>query len=183
MGMNKFGMVLAAALSLSGAALAGGSSAGVATASIVNVDGQVVGTAQFVQRGHTLEMQVTARGLTPGLHGMHIHEKGLCAEGPDKEGKIVAFGAAGSHFDPGQSGRHNTPYVSNSMGHGGDLPMLNVGADGIGRVSFSTQRLSLYGKTSVLDRSLVIHSGQDDFKSQPAGNSGARVACGAIELQ
>lgn len=182
--MKKLEMVLAAAaLSLSGAALAGGSSANMATASIVNPDGQVLGTAQFMQRGNLLDVQVAVRGLTPGLHGMHIHEKGVCAAGPDKEGKIVAFGAAGSHFDPGQSGRHSTPNASNSMGHGGDLPMLNVGANGVGRASFNIHDMSLYSKTSVLERSLVIHADPDDFKSQPAGNSGARVACGVIELQ
>ncbi|SEJ53630.1 superoxide dismutase, Cu-Zn family [Deinococcus reticulitermitis] len=152
-----------------------------ATAALRDPAGQVLGTARFVQQGMGVQVTVEARGLTPGQHGMHVHEYGRCTPGVDEAtNTIVPFGGAGGHFDPGMSKNHGDPQAPNLYGHGGDAPMLNVGADGVGRATFTTDKFSLTGMNGALNRSLVIHARPDDYKSDPAGMSGARERCGVI---
>lgn len=129
-----------------------------------------------------VEIVVDAEGLTPGLHGLHIHTQGRCAPGPDASGKTVAFGAAGGHFDPEGTGRHGHP-EHGAQRHAGDAPNLSVDAEGKGRLRFTNPKISVLpaGANSVLGRSLVVHADPDDYQSNPAGNSGARVLCGVIE--
>lgn len=181
-----------AALLLSGLVLAGGSGplppatgtapAGLkATAALRDPAGEVLGAARFEQVGAGLRVTVEARGLTPGLHGMHFHDLGRCTPGVDAtQNTTVPFGGAGGHFDPGGSKNHDSPTARNVSGHGGDLPMLEVGADGTGTATFTTDKSSLTGMNGVLNRSLVIHAAMDDYKSDPAGMSGARQRCGVI---
>ncbi|ALW88196.1 superoxide dismutase family protein [Deinococcus actinosclerus] len=152
-----------------------------ATAALRDAAGQVLGTATFEQQGAGVTVRVRVSGLTPGQHGMHVHEFGRCTPGVDAAtNTVVPFGGAGGHFDPGMSRNHDSPQTDNRAGHGGDLPMLTVGADGTGQASFTTMKLSLSGMAGVLNRSLVIHAQPDDYRSDPAGMTGARERCGVI---
>ncbi|WP_019587777.1 superoxide dismutase family protein [Deinococcus apachensis] len=180
---------LALAGAVGGSVLAGGMEAMTApastpltaTAALRDEAGQVLGTATFRQMGMGVQVTVETRGLTPGQHGMHVHEYGRCALGVDPAtNTVVPFGAAGGHFDPGMSKNHDDPQAPNKYGHGGDALMLTVGADGVGRATFMSQKFSLTGMNGVLNRSLVIHANPDDYKSDPAGKSGTRVRCGVI---
>jgi Cu-Zn family superoxide dismutase len=145
-----------------------------ATASLVDSSGTRVGVATFSDSGGTGQLAVSVTGLTPGPHGMHIHENGTCA-GPD-------FQSAGGHFNPDgkQHGRQNP-----AGPHAGDLPNLVVEDDGSADTTLSVAASLLgEGPASMLgtqQRSLVIHADPDDEKTDPSGNSGARVVCGVIE--
>lgn len=144
-----------------------------AHAEFKNANGKTVGTAALRQtkEGVTLLIQVT--DLPQGLHAVHVHSTGKC-EAP-------AFTSAGGHFNP-QNLKHG---LKNPEGpHAGDLPDLYVNKDGVGRYGVLIQNVTLdTGKLSILDadgKSIVIHATADDNMSDPAGNSGDRIACGVI---
>ncbi|HZX81222.1 MAG TPA: superoxide dismutase family protein [Lysobacter sp.] len=111
-------------------------------------------------------------GLAPGsTHGIHVHEKGDCS--------AADASSAGGHFNP--AGRpHGNP--QGQARHAGDLPNITAGSDGVARVNLHVHGITLGGAaaTNVLDRAVVVHAQADDYASQPAGNSGARIACGVI---
>ena len=145
-----------------------------AHADIANAQGQKIGTAQIRLSGSGVRIDVKVSQLPLGMHGIHIHNVGKC-EGP-------AFASAGPHFNPA-SKKHGK---DNPAGpHGGDLPMLKVNADGSGEASLLDPNATLGdGPNSLFHEdgtSLVIHADPDDYKTDPAGNSGARIACGVIE--
>jgi superoxide dismutase, Cu-Zn family len=142
----------------------------------------VSGTVEFVEMaydtGSEVEITLTAKGLKPGLHGVHLHAVGKC-EPP-------AFTAAGGHFDPGPAG--NTDPDANHPFHMGDIPNLRVGADGSGTLQARTTRVTLSaGPLSLFDAdgsAVIVHGNPDqgttgEPKSGVSG--GPRVACGAIE--
>lgn len=165
------GLLLAAAL-LPGAAQSHGNMM-TSTAVLVATSGSAVsGTLKFSEiKDRVVHITGTIEGLTPGKHGFHIHVNGNCDS---------ADGAsAGGHYAPA-GGRHGAPDSANR--HMGDLG--NIVADENGRaevdVTASGITIALMGTASVGDRSIVVHAAEDDF-SDPAGNSGARVACGVIE--
>ena len=138
-----------------------------------NPAGQSVGTATLSQASGGVALQVQVTGLPPGPHGIHFHAVGLC-EGPE-------YASAGGHYNP-TSKQHG---LRNPQGaHAGDLPNLDVGANGSGSMTATTDRITLSGgPTSVFDAdgtALVIHAGPDDEMTDPAGNSGGRVACGLV---
>ena len=152
-----------------------------ARATLRDPAGAVSGEAQFTQQGDGVRVDLTVSGLTPGMHGMHVHDLGRCTPGVDPAtNTTVPFGGAGGHFDPGMTMNHDAPTASNRAGHGGDLPMVMVGADGSGQASFFTSKISLSGMNGVLNRALIVHALPDDYKSDPAGGTGARERCGLI---
>ena len=131
-------------------------------------------TAKDTQYGLLLIPQLT--DLTPGLHGFHVHQNPDCAAGM-KDNKPMAGMAAGGHYDPAATGKHEGPY---GQGHLGDLPALYVGADGKATLPVLAPRL----KTGDLKgRALMIHAGSDNYSDAPAalGGGGARAACGVIK--
>ena len=120
-----------------------------------------------------MRILVETKGLPPGPHGAHVHAVGKC-DPPD-------FNSAGPHFNPTNK-QHGALNPQGS--HAGDLPNLTIGPDGTGRMETTTEQLSLgSGPSSVWDAdgsALVVHANADDFKTDPTGNSGARVACGVL---
>ncbi len=149
----------------------GGDQAGVAE--LKNASGQSVGTARFTPAGSVMRILLEAKGLPPGLHAVHVHAVGKC-DPPD-------FNSAGPHFNP-TNRQHG---ALNPQGpHAGDLPNLTVAPDGTGRMETTTEQLSLgSGPSSVFDAdgsALIVHAAADDFKTDPTGNSGARIACGVL---
>ncbi|MGB9132901.1 MAG: superoxide dismutase family protein [Methanosarcina sp.] len=137
--------------------------------------GNTVGLAAFTEDSSGLvHINVNASGLTPGLHGIHIHDKGNCTE--------PSFTSAGGHYNP--LGKEHG--LKNPNGpHAGDLPNLEVGKDGGGHMNVTTDLVTLSdGPTTLFTAngtSLVIHDGSDDQMTNPSGNSGSRIICGIIE--
>lgn len=109
-------------------------------------------------------------GLKPGEHGFHVHEHGDCSA-PDGS-------SAGDHFNPTHQ-KHGGP--DSSERHAGDLG--NIVADSNGKAHYERvdKLIKLSGQDSIVGKSIVIHADPDDFKTQPSGKSGARIACGVIE--
>jgi Cu-Zn family superoxide dismutase len=133
------------------------------------------GTASFVQQGNNLIVETRMKGLTPGVHGFHLHETGDCSA-PDAS-------SAGGHFNPTQEA-HGDPAARTH--HSGDLGNLSADADGnaVSHVTIPMHGLSMKSGApdSLAGRSLVVHADPDDYTSQPSGNSGKRVACGVVGL-
>jgi len=144
-----------------------------ATAELKDKDGKTVGRAVFHEVSDGLLVRLEVKGLTPGLHAVHVHAVGKC-EGP-------AFTTAGGHFNPTQK-KHG--FKNPEGAHAGDLPNMLVAKDGAGRFEALDDSITLRpGSSSVFDAdgsALVIHAGADDDVTDPAGNSGDRVACGVI---
>jgi Cu-Zn family superoxide dismutase len=147
-------------------------------ATIVNAAGEEKGTAELWQdMDKIVHVEVQLLNMPPGPHGIHFHAVGKC-EGSGS----TPFASAGAHFNP--LGRQHG--LDNAAGpHAGDAPNFTVNADGAGRASFTTDRVSLTeGSVSLFDAdgsAIVIHASADDQTSQPAGNSGARIACGVVK--
>jgi Cu-Zn family superoxide dismutase len=162
--------IIVTMLALSIAACSRGNEVGVATLQPKSGT-QVTGTATFTQKGDQVEIVVTAKSLPPGKHGIHVHEKGDCSASDAS--------SAGGHFAPG-GGQHAGPTDANR--HAGDLGNLEVGADGVGTLTITTDKLHVgSGERDVIGKALVIHGDPDDLATQPSGNSGGRIACGVIE--
>jgi Cu-Zn family superoxide dismutase len=141
---------------------------------IVNAQGQKIGAATVHPSDRGVRIDVAISQLPPGTHGIHIHAVGKC-EGP-------AFASAGAHFNPA-SKKHGK---DNPEGpHAGDLMNIEVGADGTGKASLSDPNVTLGDGPSSLfhegGTALLIHEKADDYKTDPSGNSGARIACGVIQ--
>jgi Cu-Zn family superoxide dismutase len=135
--------------------------------------GKEVGRVELQQKSGAVVVIVHAQGLPPGLHGMHLHEAGQC-EPP-------AFQSAGAHYNPHnrEHGRRNTRGA-----HLGDLGNLRIGSNGRGsRTVTIADSETRKGLVSLLGpgRSLVIHADPDDDRTDPSGNSGARIACAVVK--
>ncbi|GKV54942.1 superoxide dismutase-like protein YojM [Sporosarcina sp. NCCP-2222] len=141
---------------------------------LIDKDGTEIGNVTMSEDAKGVTISIEAEGLPPGLHGVHIHETAVCTP--------PTFESAGSHFNPTKK-EHG---FDNPKGfHLGDLPNVEVGEDGKVEAQVTTADLTLKpgADMSLLDKdgsALVIHEGQDDYKTDPAGNSGARIACAEI---
>ena len=145
-----------------------------AHADIVNAQGQHIGSAKIVPAKKGVKIEVNVSQLPPGKHGIHIHAVGKC-DGP-------AFTTAGGHLNP-DTKKHGK---DNPEGpHAGDLLMIEAKADGTAKATLLDTMVTLGdGPNSVFHEggtSIVIHEKEDDYKTDPAGNSGARIACGIIQ--
>jgi superoxide dismutase, Cu-Zn family len=145
-----------------------------AHADIVNAQGQNIGSAKIVPAKKGVKIEVNVSQLPPGRHGIHIHAVGKC-DGP-------AFTTAGGHLNP-DTKKHGKDNPDGP--HAGDLLMIEVKADGTAKATLLDTMVTLGdGPNSVFHdggTSIVIHEKEDDYKTDPAGNSGARIACGVIQ--
>lgn len=131
------------------------------------------GTAKFTQSGKNVELDLNVYKLTPGLHAVHIHEKGDCSAADGS--------SAGGHWNPTSDSHGKWGHNEHHMG---DIGNLNANSEGTARIVFKTDKWCL-GCTdetkNIIGKSLIIHASEDDFKTQPTGNAGGRVGC--IEIR
>lgn len=175
-------LVVAAGASLAGCLDSGGeASAGLnrVTGHGTGIGSQVFGYANFTQEGNEVRVHVTVWGLDTfddfqaGPKGTHIHENGDCGR-TFTDGQNVPGGAAGGHFNPDNRSHGE---------HAGDLGNMEVDEDGVGTLDVTVTNINLGSNAThdVIGRALVVHAGEDDLESQPAGAAGGRILCGLIE--
>ena len=134
-------------------------------------DSPVSGQATFTETPEGLEIVVDVGGVSSGAHGVHIHQFGRCEDG----GK-----AAGGHYNPDHVPHGFAPKDGFEHAHPGDLGNIEVGPEGTGTLELTVPGVRLTGEEpNILGRAVVLHEKPDDF-SQPSGNAGGRIACGAI---
>lgn len=127
------------------------------------------GTANFVQNGKNVKMELNVYKLTPGIHAVHIHEKGDCS--------ATDGSSAGGHWNPSKNdhGKWGSEHF-----HMGDIGNLVADKDGTAQLIFNTDKWCLGCKDeskNIIGKSMIIHAGKDDFMTQPTGNAGGRVGC------
>jgi Cu-Zn family superoxide dismutase len=139
--------------------------------------GKMIGTVTISESPNGLVFTPNLTDLAAGPHGYHVHETGNCAPN-EKDGKKVAAGAAGSHYDPNGTKQHLGP---TGNGHLGDLPPLVVGGDGRAILPVTAPHLTKLA--DVKGKALMIHAGGDNYADKPAplGGGGERIACGVIQ--
>ena len=131
--------------------------------------GKVEGTVTFTKVEGGVKVAAHITGLAPGTHGFHVHEFGDCSAADGS--------AAGGHFNPtGES--HGAP--TDPQRHTGDLGNIEADAQGTADLEYVDTRASFDGPASILGRGVIVHANPDDFKTQPTGNAGGRLACGVI---
>jgi Cu-Zn family superoxide dismutase len=160
-------IALLALSSLPGAAQSAG-------AALRNTEGKDVGTVNLVQTPHGVLISISVKGLPPGEHAFHVHAVGKC-EPP--------FTSAGGHFNPG-SKKHGMMAAEGQ--HAGDMPNLHIPAGGELAAEVLNANITLEkGKpNSVFDAdgsAIIVHAGKDDYKTDPTGEAGGRIACGVIQ--
>lgn len=132
---------------------------------------KIRGIIHYTQMGDKVKIEGVLEKLKPGPHGLHIHDKGDCS--------AADFTSAGGHFNPTQA-THGA--MDSAEHHAGDLGNIVADRKGRAKISLEASALSMSGATNgIVGKSLVVHAAQDDYKTQPSGNSGDRVACGVIE--
>ncbi|ACG77341.1 Cu/Zn superoxide dismutase [Phenylobacterium zucineum HLK1] len=141
------------------------------TTELKNSAGQAMGSVTLTQGPKGVVMRVEAKGLTPGWHGLHFHEKADCSKSD--------FTSAGGHTHGGGERVHGL--LNPEANETGDLPNLYAGADGAGAAEVYTTLTSLKALRDADGSAVVIHANADDHKTQPIGGAGARVACAVIK--
>lgn len=136
------------------------------------LDSVLHGAVRFDEDGDSMHVKALIKGLIAGgIYGIHVHETGNCSS-PE---------ASGDHFEPSEP--HGNPFDSAGTHHRGDLPNVVADSAGIGHMEFTTDAIDLNTTAnSVVNRAVVLHAFPDDYLSQPAGNTGTRIACGVILL-
>jgi Cu-Zn family superoxide dismutase len=136
---------------------------------LINALGAPIGTVRAWQTAGGVSFHVEGTGLPHGLHGIHIHAVGRC-DPPD-------FNTAGGHWNPAGK-KHG---LSNPAGpHAGDLPNVEVAANGVLSATVTVAGASLPAMLDADGAALVLHAAADDYRTDPSGNSGARIACAVI---
>ena len=150
----------------------GGGAPGAASQLSATKGNTASGSVTITQRGDKVVIAASLSGLKPNAeHGIHVHEKGDCSSGDGV--------SAGGHFNP--RAKAHAHYGSGER-HAGDMPNIKTDAGGNARYSFETDLFTIAdGPASVVGKAVVIHRDPDDYKSQPAGNSGPRIACGVVQ--
>ncbi len=148
-----------------------------APAIFIDTQGRQIGTATLLQTSQGVLIEAEVQGLPPGEHAFHIHQKGACDP-------ATKFESAGGHFAlPGE--KHG--FLAEDGPHAGDMPNQFVGQDGMLRIHVLDPNVTLeIGEGSLFGAdgsSIVIHAKADDYRSQPAGNAGDRIACAVIKQQ
>jgi Cu-Zn family superoxide dismutase len=143
---------------------------------LINASGDAVGLATFTENAEEVTVRLLIEGLSPGEHGWHLHEFGVC-----EPGGAEPFSSAGGHWNP-TAQPHGAPDAEEH--HVGDFGNLVASADGLAEIEITTTDFTFEaGVTSVYDEdgtAIVIHEGVDDLTTQPSGNSGPRYACGVV---
>jgi len=169
-------LVIAVVLSLSAAVKLTAAAHSTAHADIANAQGKKIGSAKLTDYGHGVKIEVKISELSPGQHGIHIHTVGKC----DPPG----FTSAGGHFNPTNT-HHGVHNIQGPHPHLGDLMNLAADKKGNAKHTFTADGVTLGdGANSLFHEggtSLVVHAQRDDLMSDPAGDSGGRIACGVIE--
>jgi Cu-Zn family superoxide dismutase len=166
---NAFGLMAMGALVAGCAAMAPSGPSAVADLAPTR-GSSATGTVTFTQKGNIVVVAAKVSGLAPGMHGFHIHEKGDCTSGDGM--------SAGGHFNP-LGKPHSYPTIVDR--HAGDMPMLAADAAGNAAMTAELDVITIgSGAADVVGKAVIVHKDPDDFKTQPTGNAGARVACGVI---
>jgi Cu-Zn family superoxide dismutase len=147
-----------------------------AEATIASASGSgLTGKATFTQTGSAVKMVLTVEKATPGSHAVHLHQNGDCSK-PDAT-------SAGPHWNPTKN-----PHGKRGEGqhHAGDMPNMEVGQDGKGRLEVTVNEWKIGGSdttANVINKAIIVHAKADDYKSQPAGNAGDRIGCGVVTMK
>ena len=175
--MNAIRLV-AVALLLAGSSAAWAAKPVKVTMNAVTSDGvgKSIGTITIKEGKGGVTFEPKLKGLSPGEHGFHLHEKASCTPA-EKDGKMAAALSAGAHFDPDNSKAHKGP---GGGGHKGDLPKLMVSEKGEAKGKMEVPGLTL---ADLQGKSLMIHEGGDNYSDdpKPLGGGGARIACGVVK--
>jgi len=160
-----------AALAVAGCAMLEGSKGPTAVANLQPTKGNdTKGTVTFRQDGNEVRVSANITGLKPGAtHGFHVHEKGDCSSGDGM--------STGGHFNP--TGKPHGPQSGEH--HAGDMPSLTADSYGNANASFELRGVSIgSGPADLVGKGLIVHRDPDDYKTQPTGNAGPRIACAVI---
>lgn len=159
--------------------------AGAIDVPLVDVDGQEVGQATLTEAAdESVAVEVSAEGLAPGEHGLHVHEVGICDPAGDEP-----FSSAGDHYNPTGATHGGSPMMEMTdaaatpgaaTGHAGDLGNIVVDDAGTAQLQITTDRFRFAELSDADGSALVIHADPDDLQTDPAGNSGGRIVCGVI---
>jgi Cu-Zn family superoxide dismutase len=139
--------------------------------------GRTIGSAVISSGPKGAVIKLSLHDVTPGEHGLQVHENDTCMPAAGPDGKPIPAGAAGPHWDPGQSGHHLGP---DGGGHLGDLPRIVVADKGIVRETLLAPRIT--DVAALKGHTLMLHAGGDTYADTPAlGGGGARFACGVLK--
>lgn len=135
----------------------------------------LTGQATFTEENGAVKLVLTVEKATPGPHAVHLHQNGDCSK-PDAT-------SAGPHWNPTkqQHGNHES-----GAHHIGDMPNMEVGQDGKGRLEFTNNEWAIGGTDTtrnIINKAIIVHAKADDYKSQPAGNAGDRIGCGVVTMK